>query len=190
MTATTVTTRAIKGSALTHNEMDANFNNLNNVGVYVGSVMGWLTPTPPDSTWLECNGQSITTAGYPDLFSRIGYTFGGAGANFNVPDFRGQFLRGWDHGAGNDPDAATRTNRGDGTTGDNIGTKQDDATEAHNHGLENLDTGSGSIGVGGASVQQPGTGPSFSGGVTQSTTGNETRPKNINVMWIIKARLS
>lgn len=184
MTATTVTTRAIKGSALTHNEMDANFNNLNNVGIYVGTVVAWLTSTVPDSTWRECTGESVTIAAYPDLFARIGYTFGGAGPNFSLPDFRGQFLRGWDHGAGNDPDAASRTNRGDGTTGDNVGTKQADGVGPHTHPLPygSLGNTAGSPGQLSPVSSNPES--------TPVNTGNETRPKNVNVMWIIKARLS
>jgi microcystin-dependent protein len=37
--------------------------------------------------WLLCDGTSYTTAGQPALFAVIGYTFGGGGANFNVPNF-------------------------------------------------------------------------------------------------------
>jgi len=36
--------------------------------------------------WLACDGASYPTASYPDLFAIIGYTYGGSGANFNVPD--------------------------------------------------------------------------------------------------------
>lgn len=44
--------------------------------------------------YLECNGQSVSTATYPELFNAIGYLYGGAGASFNVPDLRGEFIRG------------------------------------------------------------------------------------------------
>lgn len=50
---------------------------------------------------------------------------------FLLPDDRGRFIRAWDNGAGVDPDAASRTDRGDGTTGDNVGTLQDHALETH-----------------------------------------------------------
>lgn len=36
--------------------------------------------------WLLCDGSSYTTAAQPGLFAVVGYTFGGAGANFNVPN--------------------------------------------------------------------------------------------------------
>ncbi|MBI9081498.1 MAG: tail fiber protein [Pseudodesulfovibrio sp.] len=148
----------------------------------VGSVTAFLADTPPTG-WLECNGAAVSRTTYSDLLAVISDDFGvGNGSTtFNLPDFRGYFLRGWDHGAGNDPDAASRTNRGDGTTGDYIGTKQADEFESHDHfdapSLVTFD-GSGGIGHNAASMSS----------VTAETDvgGNETRPKNINVMYIIK----
>lgn len=52
--------------------------------------MWYPRPTPPDG-WLVCNGQS--TAHYPQLASIVGS---------NVPDLRGEFIRGWDAGKGID----------------------------------------------------------------------------------------
>jgi microcystin-dependent protein len=42
--------------------------------------------------WLLCDGSSVAAATYPRLFTAIGYTYGGAGANFNLPDIEGKFL--------------------------------------------------------------------------------------------------
>lgn len=189
MSTTTVTTRAVKGSALTHTEMDTNWNNLLGATVYVGTTMIWWTDTAPDSKWLICAGQSLATASYPDLFTLLGYKYGGSGASFNLPDTRGLFIRGWDNGAGNDPSASTRTDRGDGATGDVVGTNQDFATESHTHpsvgGHSNVisSTTGGNIeaggGVAGAINQPMGTG---SGNVAP-----ETRPRNISATYIIKA---
>lgn len=39
--------------------------------------------------YLMCDGASVATVTYPNLFAAIGYGFGGAGAVFNVPDMRG-----------------------------------------------------------------------------------------------------
>jgi microcystin-dependent protein len=50
--------------------------------------------------WLLCDGNSYPTATYPALFAAIGYTWGGAGANFNVPDMRGRASIGYGAGAG------------------------------------------------------------------------------------------
>ena len=41
-----------------------------------------------------CDGTSLSTSIQPRLFAVIGYNYGGSGANFNLPDFRGAFLRG------------------------------------------------------------------------------------------------
>jgi microcystin-dependent protein len=51
------------------------------------------TTTPP-AGWLFCNGQSLSTTTYAALYAVIGYTYGGSGANFNVPDLRGRSTRG------------------------------------------------------------------------------------------------
>ena len=55
--------------------------------VPTGAMMDFAGTSAP-AGWLLCDGTSYPTASYPDLFSTIGYTWGGAGANFNVPDMR------------------------------------------------------------------------------------------------------
>jgi microcystin-dependent protein len=40
------------------------------------------------SGWLICDGSTYSSAVYPTLFSVIGYLYGGAGSNFQVPDFQ------------------------------------------------------------------------------------------------------
>ncbi|HEY6034731.1 MAG TPA: phage tail protein, partial [Kofleriaceae bacterium] len=60
-----------------------------------------------------------------NLFNEIGTRYGGDGVTtFKIPDWRGQFPRGWDHGRGLDPNAASRANAGGGLTGDHVGTTQ------------------------------------------------------------------
>ena len=54
-------------------------------GVNTGSVIPWSSASIP-SGFLECNGQSVSTSTYAALFAIIGYTYGGTGASFNVPD--------------------------------------------------------------------------------------------------------
>jgi len=44
--------------------------------------------------WLLCDGASIDTTTYAALFAAIGYVYGGAGANFNLPDLVDYFIRG------------------------------------------------------------------------------------------------
>lgn len=98
----------------------------------VGAVLPYPHDTVP-AGWLEANGQSLQTAAYPELFTKYAYKYGGSGSNFNIPDYRGEFLRGYDGGAGNDPDAASRSDRGDGTSGDSVGSKQGQNTGVHGH---------------------------------------------------------
>lgn len=148
-----------------------------------GLVMAWPTETAPTG-WLECNGAAVSRTTYSALFAIIGeiYGNGDGSTTFNLPDYRGRFLRGWDHAAGVDPNAATRTDRGDGTTGDHVGTLQADAFEAHTH-TYNM--------AGSTQTAQSGSGTNNlfynqTGFNTGSSGGSETRPVNINVMYIIK----
>ena len=53
----------------------------------VGTVITWPSNSWPSDrdNWLECNGQSISSAVYPELVGVVGS---------RVPDYRGRFLRG------------------------------------------------------------------------------------------------
>lgn len=68
-----------------------------------GEVCYFARNTAPTG-WLKANGAAISRTAYADLFAAIGTTFGsGDGVNtFNIPDLRGEFLRGWDDGKGID----------------------------------------------------------------------------------------
>jgi microcystin-dependent protein len=51
--------------------------------------------------WVLCDGTSYSTGGiYAALFGVIGYTYGGSGASFRVPDLRGRFPIGAGAGVG------------------------------------------------------------------------------------------
>lgn len=41
--------------------------------------------------WLLCDGDLVSTTTYADLFGLIGYTYGGTGASFALPDVRNRF---------------------------------------------------------------------------------------------------
>jgi len=43
--------------------------------------------------WILANGASLSTSAYPELFAAIGYTYGGAGANFNIPNMQNRYTR-------------------------------------------------------------------------------------------------
>jgi len=135
------------------------------------------------SGWLEANGSAISRTSYASLFSAIGTSYGsGDGSStFNLPDYRGYFLRGWDNGSGADPDAASRTDRGDGTTGDFVGTKQVGQIQSHTHSESSF---------GNAAPNQfwINSGSAYGANYTTNTGasgGNETRPKNISVIYCV-----
>jgi microcystin-dependent protein len=55
----------------------------------VGSIWPYAgDPSGLSPGALLCDGSSYATVDYPALFGVIGYAYGGAGANFNVPDLR------------------------------------------------------------------------------------------------------
>ncbi|NRD18947.1 tail fiber protein [Winogradskyella eckloniae] len=112
-----------------------------------GAIFAFPMATPPAS-YLVCDGSAISRTTYSELFTVLGTTYGaGDGSTtFNLPDYRGKFLRGLDNGSGNDPDAASRQDRGDGTTGDNVGTTQDGEIKSHLHQIDAPSTTSSSDG--------------------------------------------
>jgi len=62
-------------------------------GVNTGIVVPWGSASIP-SGFLLCDGTSYATASYTALFAVIAYTYGGSGANFNVPDLRDRTIVG------------------------------------------------------------------------------------------------
>lgn len=171
---------------LTQEQIDAILN-IGNI-LPVGTVMGFPVNAPPTG-FLECNGAAVSRDVYSDLFGLIGSTYGdGNGTTtFNIPDYRGEFLRGWDHGRGVDPDSGSRTDRGDAVTGDNIGTKQGHEYEAHKHIRGTASTVVGTYGNANVSGDHNDiTGTATTSPFTSTEGGNETRPRNVNIMWCIR----
>lgn len=98
-----------------------------------GLIMAYGGSSAPQG-WLMCDGTAVSRTTYAALFAAIGTAFGsGDGSStFNLPDFRGRFLRGRDGGVGRDPDRGTRgAMAAGGNTGDNVGSIQDDAFQGH-----------------------------------------------------------
>lgn len=88
-----------------------------------GAVLYFAGRTAP-AGWLKANGAAVSRTAYAALFAAIGTTYGaGDGrSTFNLPDLRGEFLRGWDDGRGVD-------------TGRVFGSAQAHALQSHQHGL-------------------------------------------------------
>lgn len=59
----------------------------------VGRIVRWHTGISVPDGWLLCNGTSITVVRYNALFKVIGYTYGGAGANFTLPTVTDHIIR-------------------------------------------------------------------------------------------------
>jgi Phage Tail Collar Domain len=182
-------------------------------GVPPGTIVAFGGTTAPYG-WLLCDGSEVNRADFPLLFAAVGVAYGSAGAaTFTLPDFRGRFLRGVDHGVGRDPDRAARTamNAG-GNSGDQVGSVEGGATRLpsaafttssdgdHHHHYDDyyyseIDCGNqGKLGSGdsdgdNAPCNWPGGRETGSAGAhTHTVIGGdaETRPANANVNWIIK----
>ncbi len=136
--------------------------------VPVGTVIYHSANTPP-TNFIKANGDAVSRTTYADLFTVIGTTYGaGDGSTtFNVPDLRGEFMRGWDDSRGID-------------TSRSFGSAQADELKAHTHTFStHYNTGAGGVPLQGTS--------SPTGTVTTSSTGGtETRPRNIALLACIK----
>jgi len=146
---------------------DFDGNNCNSPGGGAAGAVTWFAGTTAPSGWLVANGQSVSRTTYAALFSAIGTTFGsGDGSTtFNIPDLRGEFVRGADLGRGVDP-------------GRTLGSFQNDMFESHSHSLPD---GGGNDGANGIES-------GWRSGTLASgwTGGSETRPRNIALLPIIQ----
>jgi microcystin-dependent protein len=148
----------------------------------VGEIITYAGSTCPNGS-VEADGSAVSRTTYSALFAVIGETWGDGdnATTFEVPDLRGRFLRGWDHGSTRDPDAASRTaDNGGGNSGDNVGSWQDHDFEAHTHSEEGV-SGSFSFSSGGGNSDAQNDVTNTSG----STGGNETRPENSYVLFCV-----
>ena len=153
-----------------------------------GSIIVYAGGTVP-SEYLLCDGSEISRTTYADLFAAIGTAWGGGDGSttFNLPDLRGQFLRGLDDTGTIDPDGVNRT----------VGSLQSDAFQGHWHQYSssghNADFVAGSIIVDYQNSPSGGYGPvdRVRAPVTDGMNGtprtkSETRPTNVAVSFIIK----
>lgn len=145
---------------------------LENNRVPIGMVLPIGTITVP-SGYLPCDGAAVSRTTYAGLFAVIGTTFGiGDGVTtFNVPELRGEFIRGLDQGRGIDTARA-------------IGSAQAGAIEAHTHNYFLWSPGGGGYTDG---MTNDGSVDSRPATATTSTGGAETRPRNVALPYLIKA---
>ena len=79
-----------------------------------GAVMYFAMQAAP-AGWLKADGSAVSRTQYPALFAAIGTTYGAGDGRttFNLPDLRGEFVRGWDGGRNIDQGRAFGSAQGD-----------------------------------------------------------------------------
>lgn len=170
-----------------------------NMLVPAGAIMAFAMNSAPTG-WLAANGSSVSTTTYASLFAAIGYTYGGSGGSFNLPDLRGYFVRG----------AGTNS---DGTASGGFGGKQSESLLNHTHsgttggqsashthsytryssldnnivtgssGIDSVWKGTTSVTTTSNSVNHT---HDFTTGNPSTGGGTETRPANIAMLYCIK----
>lgn len=130
----------------------------------IGCIIAYWGSVAP-AGYLPCHGQTINSATYPTLVEFLNP----GQASATVPDLRGEFLRGWDSGRGVDSGRANLS-------------AQADELKSHTHPLTAI--------VASATGSVQGNPAAWSGTTNYSsgpTGGTETRPRNVSVMYCIKA---
>jgi microcystin-dependent protein len=183
--------------------------------VPTGSVHMMATTTAP-AGYLKCDGSAISRTTYAALFTIIGTTWGaGNGSStFNTPDLRGEFVRGWDDGKGTDSGRSFASSQSDqneqhnhsasttvgshthsyafaqgsgGGVGNNFGGSGITSVTQSGGRLAELEQSGGNDGqdLRGYTAETEGTQPSGSTTIANQG-GNEARPRNIAMMYVIK----
>lgn len=135
-----------------------------------GAVQAFARSTAP-AGWLKCDGAVVSRSAYPALFAVVGTTFGaGDGSTtFGLPDLRGEFIRGWDDGRGVD-------------SGRGLGSAQADEIKSHTHTIDTSGTDAS-----GAGYIADASAPNVNQAATLAAGGAETRPRNVAMLYCIKA---
>jgi microcystin-dependent protein len=177
----------------------------------IGTILPFAGPLNISSLesqgWLYCNGNTISRTTYADLFAVTGEAYGGGDGQttFDLPDFRGTFMRGVSGSTNNDPNAASRTVAASGgNTGNNIGSVQGfatgtpvtslitNSTGAHSHSIAHIPTDNSSYAMAGgyqAIWNGGGADTDPAGDHAHNVTGGadkESRPINLYTYFIIR----
>jgi len=133
--------------------------------------------------YLAADGSAVSRTTYASLFAAIGTTYGAGdgSATFNLPDLRGEFIRGWDGGRGVD-------------NGRVLGSGQADSFKTHNHMVPRDWKTPTQLDALNAGLESGGTPDNVgsSGGFDFMTVrnsdggGTETRPRNVALLACIK----
>ena len=164
-----VDTNAIVNNAVTADKLATNITGLNPIGTVI-----WYAGNTAPSGYLKANGDAIangsgTTQSITANFSAL-YAIVGA----NLPDLRGEFIRGWDDGKGTD-------------SGRTIRSAQTDDFKSHQHTSDGARFGSNSTHPGANFYSSAGDNSGHNPiNSVNATGGTETRPRNIALLACIK----
>jgi microcystin-dependent protein len=176
------------------------FHKTNNMEVPVGTIIAYGGEVNENTNnYLLCDGKEYTRDQYPELFTAIGKAWGSSGdGRFNVPNLQGMFLRGVNGNRTDgfkDPDVGKRDpSMPGGNPTNNVGSVQLCAISSHNHTLsgENDANCQYAPSLTGGNLNPGRTweihGRGQAPGITDASVGNETRPNNAYVYWLIKAK--
>lgn len=133
--------------------------------------------------WKVCDGSPLQIDQYPDLYNAIGDLYGPASEGmFNLPNYSGYFLRGFDASGTVDKDRKKNKLL--------IGSKQDFAVQDHTHNYEEpqgaMPGDSGSAFASVVTAPTKGVNSSNEEGQTVLKSDYETRPSNYAVYWLVK----
>lgn len=158
-----------------------NARGLSNGGIADPGDVKFVAFSTAPTGWLKANGAAISRSTYANLFAAIGTTFGaGDGSTtFNLPDLRGEFIRGWDDARGVD-------------SGRGFGTWQDSQSNSLHEAWTVQDVPVGGVvgipndGNWSASVLSGDEGGNPNWAIRFRLNGNETRTRNVALLAIIK----
>lgn len=181
---------------------------LDNTTVLVGSIIAFAgnvekyTATQFDTSlgttqpieafgWMLCDGSSLKANEYPELYAALGNLYGtsesGSATMFNLPDLRGQFLR----GISTDDASNEKRTPSKGGTVNGVGSTQKDALQTHQHDCTSP-TGIPALGQNGSETAAVNAND-YTGIPTSKEKPNEinvsqyeTRPTNTFVNYLIK----
>ena len=154
-----------------------------------GMIMAWVSATAPTG-WLICNGGLVSRTTYAALYAVITTTFGpGNGSTtFNLPDYKGAFLRGNGDASFNsniksnalnnsqNPILPDHTHNTTITVYNNTSTDNSNFVRSATQGNNQNDGGTSYISQNPESTSLP----------TNITSGNDLAPYNYSVNWVIK----
>ena len=159
--------------------------------VPIGTIIMWGGTNNYPGGWLLCDGRACSQSEYLELFQVIQHHFGSPprsaafdpATQFYLPDLRGQFVRGVDSTSdgSRDPDRQTRIDAVTGQViGPQVGSRQGDQFKSHTHEFEKIGVVKGGLAANQYWTNSP--------APTSATGGAETRPINVYLNFLIRAK--